>query len=107
MQNLKNQQVVADFFGQGYRLSGALQVSTRLFSDIIYDSNTDYLAILQAYLSPITDPARIDAHYKSTTLNKANVDFVLTLKRKDGLRRDQQYNMRTNTFDLCLTVPFF
>jgi hypothetical protein len=107
MQNLKNRQIIADFFAQGYRVSGAFQISTRLFADVIYDTNTNYLAIQQAYLSPITDPAKISAYYKTTTLNKANLDFVLMIEQMDGLRRDQRYTLGTTWFDLCLTVPFF
>jgi len=107
MQSLKDQQIVADFFAQGYRVSGTFQVSTRLFADVIYDTSTSYLAIRQAYLSPITDPAKISAYYRTTTLNKANLDFVLTVDQKDGLRRDQRYTLGTTSFDLCLTVPFF
>ena len=60
-----------------------------------------------AYLSPITDPAAISAYYRTTTLDKANLDFVLTLDRNDGLRRDQRYKLGTNAFNVCLTVPFF
>ena len=107
MQSLKSQQIVADFFAQGYRVSGTFQISTRLFADVIYDTNTNYLAILQAYLSPITDPAKISAYYRTTTMNKANLDFILMVEQKDGLRRDQLYTLGTTSFDLCLTVPFF
>ena len=107
MQSLKSQQIVADFFAQGYRVSGTFQISTRLFADVIYDINTNYLALQQAYLSPITDPAKISAYYRTTTLNKANLDFVLTLEQKDGLRHDQRYTLGTTSFSLCLAVPFF
>jgi len=107
MQSLKDQQIVADFFAQGYRVSGTFHISTRFFSDVIYDTNTNYVAIQEAYLSPITDPAKISAYYKTTTLNKANLDFVLTKEQKDGLRRDQRYALGTASFDLCLSVPFF
>lgn len=104
---LASQQIVADFFAQGYRVSGAFQATARSLSDVIYDYNTNYIAIQHAYLSPITDPAKISAHYVSTLLTKANLDFVLTLEQKDGLRRDQQYTLGNYTFNLCLTVPFF
>ncbi|MCD6285717.1 MAG: hypothetical protein J7M39_07390 [Anaerolineae bacterium] len=107
MQSLKSQQIVADFFAQGYRVSGTFQFSTRLFADVIYDTNTNYLAIQQAYLSPITDPAKISAYYRTTTMNKASLDFILMIEQKDGLRRDQRYALGATSFDLCLTVPFF
>ncbi|MBN1249288.1 MAG: hypothetical protein JXC32_16635 [Anaerolineae bacterium] len=104
---LTSQQVVADFFAQGYRVSGAFNISAQSLADVIYDQNTDYLSIQHAYLSPITEPAKISAHYQSTLLTKANLDFVLTLEQKDGLRRDQQYTLGNYAFGLCVSVPFF
>jgi hypothetical protein len=104
---LTSHEIVADFFAQGYRISGAFNTSSRSLPDVVYDHNTSFLSIRHAYLSPITEPAKISAHYESTLLTKANLDFVLTLDQKDGLRRDQQYSLSGHTFDLCLTVPFF
>jgi hypothetical protein len=101
------QTVVADFFFQGYRVSGAFAGGDRALPDVIYDPTTDYLLIRDAYLSPITTPAAIGAHYASTMLAKQNLDFVLTLEQKEGLRRDQRYAMGNYAFDLCLIVPFF
>ncbi len=102
-----NRSVVADFFGQGYRVSGAFVEGNLSLSDAVYDQSTDYLLIKDAYLSPITDPAKISVHYVSTTLFKRNLDFILTLDQQNGLRRDQRYALGRYGFDLCLTVPFF
>lgn len=104
---IQNRQVVADFFAQGYRVSGAFVGGNRSLSDVIYDLNTDFLVIQDAYLSPITEPAKISAYYAQTTLLKANLDFVLTIDPKDGLRRDQRYALGTYSFEICMTVPFF
>ncbi|MGC9521489.1 MAG: hypothetical protein ACP5HG_06360 [Anaerolineae bacterium] len=101
------QTVVADFFAQGYRVSGVYVEGKLSLPDAVYDQSTDYLLIQEAYLSPITDPAKISVHYTSTTLAKQNLDFILTLEQQDGLRRDQRYSLGRSTFDLCLTVPFF
>jgi hypothetical protein len=103
----QSSQVVADFFAQGYRVSGAFVGGNRSLSDVIYDLNTDYLTVHDAYLSPIMDPAKISGYYAKTTLLKSNMDFVLTMDAKDGLRRDQRYTLGSHSFDLCLTVPFF
>jgi hypothetical protein len=100
-------QVVADFFAQGYRVSGAFMGENRSLSDVIYDLNTDFLLIQDAYLSPIMDPAKISGYYAQTTLLKANMDFVLTMDMKDGLRRDQRFALGDHSFNVSLTVPFF
>lgn len=104
---LRSQQVVADFFTQGYRVSGALNTSSQSLADTIYDRNTDYLLIQHAYLSSITEPAKISTHYESAILAKANLDFALTLEQQDGLRKDQRYSLGNYSFHLCLSVPFF
>lgn len=103
----QNRQIVAEFFAQGYRVSGAFVGGNRFLSDVVYDHNTDYLLVQDAYLSPITNPAKISAYYAQTTLSKSNLDFVLALDPKDGLRRDQRIALSSFSFDLCLTVPFF
>ncbi len=103
----QDQPIVADFFAQGYRLSGTFAGGNRSLSDVIYDTTSSYLLIKEAYLSPITDPAKISAYYASTILAKQNLDFVMTADQKDGLRRDQRYAPGDYSFDLCLAVPFF
>jgi hypothetical protein len=100
-------QVVADYFAQGYRVSGAFAAGNRSLSDVIYDISTDFLLLQDAYVSPIMDPARISGHYAQTTLSKASIDFLLTMDPKHGLRRDQHYTLGSYSFDLYLTVPFF
>ncbi|MBN2391065.1 MAG: hypothetical protein JXR84_10085 [Anaerolineae bacterium] len=99
--------VVAEFFSQGYRMSGTYVVTKRPLADEIYDPTTNYLQLEEAYLSPIMDPAKISAYYTTTLFDKSNLDFVLTLDKKDGLRRDQAYGMGTYQLSICLTVPFF
>jgi hypothetical protein len=108
MQRAKSgQEVVADFFSQGYRVSGAFSEGNRALPDVVYDLNTDYLLIRDAYLSSITDPAAIATHYATALLAKRNLEFVLVMDQKDGLRRDQHFTLGSHTFDLCVSVPFF
>lgn len=104
---VQNRQIIADFFAHGYRVSGAFVGGNRSLSDVVYDLNTDFLLVQDAYLSPITDPAKISGYYAQTTLLKASLDFVLTIDPKDGLRRDQRYTLSTQSFEICMTVPFF
>ncbi len=103
----RTHKVTADFFAQGYRVSGTYVVTRRALADEIYDPTTNYLQLEEAYLSPIMEPAKISAYYALTLFDKSNLDFVLTLDKKDGLRRDQSYGMGTYQLTICLTVPFF
>ncbi len=103
----QDQPIVADFFAQGYRLSGTFVGGNSSLSDVIFDTTSSYLLIKEAYLSPITDPAKISAYHASTILAKHNLDFVMTVEQKDGLRRGQRFASGDRSFDLCLVVPFF
>lgn len=99
--------VVAEFFAQGYRLSGTYVSLRRSMADEIYDPNTNYLMVEDAYLSPIMAPALITAHYNTLLFDKSNLDLVLTVDKKDGLRRDQQYGLGQYQFPINLVIPFF
>ncbi len=103
----RTNKVIAEFFAQGYRVSGTYVVTKRPLADEIYDPTTNYLQLEDAYLSPIMDPAKISAYYALTLFDKSNLDFALTVERKDGLRRDQTYGMGAYQLSICLTVPFF
>ncbi|MFP4393846.1 MAG: hypothetical protein ACLFTI_01170 [Anaerolineales bacterium] len=103
----QTKQISADFFTQGYRISGIFNMHKRLLADIVYDPTTDYIEIYDAYVSPIMDPARISAHYNSTLVTKPHLDFFLTTNLKDGLRRDQQYGHSLQRYPVFITVPFF
>ncbi|MDF1514033.1 MAG: hypothetical protein P1S60_09505 [Anaerolineae bacterium] len=108
MQRPNQFQIVADFFSQGYRVSGMFMSSNRTLSDVVHDITTNFIRLQDAYISAITDPATISAYYHSTLLNKACLDFILTIEQKDGLRRDQLFSMGNQfTYQVFLTIPFF
>ena len=72
----KPNRVTAEFFAQGYRLSGTYVSSRRLMADEIYDPTTNYLTVEDAYLSPIMNPAKITAHYNaSSSTNQTWISF--------------------------------
>jgi hypothetical protein len=99
--------ITAEFFAQGYRLSGTYVSMKRLMADEIYDPTTNYLTVEDAYLSPIMDPAKISAHYNVVLFDKSNLDLILTVDMRDGLRRDQTYGLGTYQFSIYLIIPFF
>ena len=107
-QSMQSQEVVADFFAHGYRISGAFLTTNQNIAGAILDPNTSYLLINDAYLSPITDPATISAYYETTLLAKSSLDFVLTMDPADALRRGQHYRTSsTLEVHIAMTVPFF
>ena len=104
---MEKRTISAEFFAQGYRVSGTYSVVTRCLADEIYDPTTNYVELHNAYVSPIMTPARISAHYRQAIFDKENLDFILTLEQRDGLRRDQRFGLGRYSYDIFLTVPFF
>jgi hypothetical protein len=109
MQQSRNtQEIVADFFAHGYRVSGAFPIGNQNLPEAIFDLNTSYLLIKDAYLSPITDPATISAYYETMLLVKPNLDFVLTMDSRDAMRRDQRYRAGNMVeVSIAMTAPYF
>ena len=108
MERPSQYQIVADFFSQGYRVSGMFRSANRMLSDVLYDITTNFIRLQDAYLSAITDPATILSYYHDTLLTKVSLDFVITIEQKDGLRRDQRFTMNNQyNVNIFLTVPFF
>ena len=103
----QTKKISADFFTQGYRISGIFFMQKRLLADVVYDLTTDYIELHDAYVSPIMEPARISAHYNATLITKPHLDFFITTTLKDGLRRDQHYGRNLQRYPVFLTVPFF
>ncbi|HHE73246.1 MAG TPA: hypothetical protein ENL34_13305 [Chloroflexi bacterium] len=106
-EKIRGTPAVVDFFSQGYRISGLLQVSDRSLADLIYDQTVSFIVVRKAYLSPIVDPAKISAYYTTAVMTKGNLDFALTRTEEEGLRRDQRYTLGRYHYRLSLTVPFF
>jgi len=105
-EKVKRAPAIVDFFSQGYRISGSLQVRDRSLADLIYDQTIGFIVVRKAYLSPIVDPAKISAYY-TAVMTKGNLDFALTRTEEEGLRRDQRYTLSHYRYRLSLTVPFF
>jgi len=67
-EKIRGTPAVVDFFSQGYRISGLLQVSDRSLADLIYDQTVSFIVVRKAYLSPIVDPAKISAYYTTAVM---------------------------------------
>ncbi len=104
---MEKSRITAEFFAQGYRVSGSYSIVTRPLADEVYDPTTNYVPLRDAYVSPIMNPSRISAYYRDTLFDKNNLDFLLTVDQRDGLRRDQKFALGRYTFKIFLTVPFF
>jgi hypothetical protein len=99
--------VHAEFFIDGYRISGIFDARRRLLGDILYDPTTSYLEVQEAFLSPIGDPAHISNHYARAVLAKEKISLILTPNAKDGLRSDQRHYRGRYQTVLVTTLSFY
>ncbi len=108
MQNASSSaKVHAEFFIDGYRISGVFDARRRLLGDILYDPTTSYLEVEEAFLSPIGDPAHISNHYGRAVLSKEKISLILTSNAQDGLRSDQRHYRGRYQTSLVATLSFF
>ncbi|MBN1260975.1 MAG: hypothetical protein JXB35_09875 [Anaerolineae bacterium] len=109
MQNRRSTEVIAEFFAHGYRVSGSFDARQRTLGDMIYDINTSYLTVENAYVSSIQQPGEISINYPIAVINKTDLTFVLTIETEDALRRDQRYGsyLGLKLTPIFITLPFF
>ena len=83
--------LVADFFFPTHRISGRVNVRTQKLIEQLTDTTTDYLAIEDAYISSILNPAAITTSYEEMLMRKSNVTCVIVTGQLQGVMRDQSY----------------
>ncbi len=101
--------ITAEFFVDGYRISGSFSTRPRTLGDVLYDSTTSYVQLTDAYVSPIGAPAEITAQQRDAVIVKERLLFALTVTKEDALRRDQQYGSYSGPKfkPIYLILPFF
>ena len=109
MERRQRNNIVADFFAHGYRVSGSFDARQRSLGDAMYDNTTSYLAIENAYVSSIRQAGEITANHPVAVIVKDSLTFTLTMDVNDTLRRDQKYGsyLGLQLVPIFLTLPFF
>ncbi len=105
----RHSEKMVEFFTEGYRISGAFTIRTRSLGDAMYDSTTSYLALREAYISPLGEAGKMTARQGHTLIVKEHITFALTMEVETALRRDQRYgSYRGPQFQpIYLLLPFF
>ena len=67
--------VTADFFTGSYRLSATVLVYKRRLIDILGDRTTDYLDLVDIYISRINNPGNIVATYQKGSLVQVSSEW--------------------------------
>jgi hypothetical protein len=101
--------ISADFYTDGYRIS--CQVPTPAgggLHALLMDPLNSYLEVEDAYISRITDPGEIVAHYNLAAMRKENILFIILTRREDGaLPRSSGSYLESSERAAFLTVPSF
>ncbi len=98
--------VVADFFTASYRLSASIVVYKRRLVDVLSDQITDYLDLVDIYVSRINSPGDIVATYPKGSLVKNEINFILLSSEVEGVSKERFYTSREN-MSVFLSIPSF
>ena len=98
--------VTADFFTSSYRFSASIIVYKRRLIDVLSDRMTDYLDMVDIYVSRINNPGSIVATYQKGSLVKDEITFILLADEVEATSKERFYTMRDN-LPLFISVPSF
>ncbi len=97
----------ADFFTGSYRISATVLVYKRSLVDVLSDRITDYLDLVDIYISRINNPVNIVATYQKGSLVKEEISFVLVSSEADSVSKERFYAPNRATLPIFLTIPSF
>ncbi len=98
--------VTADFFTASYRFSATVLVYTRRLIDILSDPTTNYLDMIDIYISRINNPGDIVATYQTGSLVKEEINFILLASEAEGASKERFFGTRQN-LSIFLSIPSF
>lgn len=108
MSSLRGEWLAADFFTTTYRMSGHVETGKRRLADILSDRLTDFLPLHDIHVSRIYKPGEIVAYYKTGSLIKEKITFVVLPTEADGLSKDHVYPALSRQLrEVFITVPSF
>lgn len=99
--------VTADFFTGSYRFSASVLVYKRRLIDVLGDRMTDYLDLVDIYVSRINNPGEIVATYHKGSLVKEAINFILLPNENEGVSKERFYVPTRVSLPIFLTVPSF
>jgi hypothetical protein len=105
--NLANTgRVTADFFTASYRFSATVLVYKRRLVDVLSDVITDYLELVDIYVSRINAPGDIVATYPKGSIVKDEINFIMLSSESEGKSQERFYAIREN-LPVFISIPSF
>jgi hypothetical protein len=98
--------VNADFFTSSYRFSANVIVYKRRLVDVLSDPITNYLDLVDIYISRINDPGDIIATFPRGSVVKEEISFILLSSELEGISKERFFAVREN-LPMFISVPSF
>ncbi len=98
--------VTADFFTASYRFSATAIVYNRRLIDVLSDRTTNYLDMVDIYVSRINNPGDIVATYQKGTLIKEELNFIMLATEAEGTSKERHFANREN-LPIFISIPSF
>ena len=104
---LSDNRTTVDFFVGSYRLSASVKTYKRPLVDLLSDRMTNYLDLMDVYVSRVNTPGHIVATYKTGSLVKEEINFILLPSEIDSVSKDRFYAPSRAKHSIFVTTPSF
>ena len=101
----KEDQVTADFFTANFRITATAVVGQQRLVDVLSDQRTNYLDLIEIYVSRIDEPAKIVSTFPHGTLAKERIILVLLPTLVEGIVKEEKYFTKTSQGGVKLASP--
>ncbi|MEW5959698.1 MAG: hypothetical protein AB1801_18385 [Chloroflexota bacterium] len=99
--------VTADFFTDSHRFSASVVVYKRRLIDVLGDKMTDYLDLIDIYVSRNNNPGEIVGTYQRGSLIKDEINFIVLSSETQAISKQKFYTPNRVSLPIFITVPFF
>jgi len=98
---------MADFFTDSHRFSASVVVYKRRLVDVLGDKITNYLDLVDIYVSRNNNPGEIVGTYERGSLVKQDINFIILSNETQAVSKERFYAPSRVSLSIFVTVPFF
>jgi hypothetical protein len=99
--------VTADFFTDSHRFSASVVVYKRRLIDVLSDRMTNYLDLVDVYVSRNNQPGEIVGTYQKGSLVKEEINFIVLPTETQAVSKERFYTPSRVNLSIFVTVPYF
>jgi hypothetical protein len=99
--------VTADFFTDSHRFSASVVVYKRRLIDVLGDKMTNYLDLVDVYVSRNNNPGVIVGTYQRGSLVKEEINLIVLSSETQAISKQKFYTPNRVSLPIFVTIPFF